>query len=255
MSFEYPDFVARFYDLIYDHIRTGVDNQFYLDQISASKGPVLESGVGTGRFFIDARKAGADMYGIDISPSMIDMLRKKIPPSEHSRVWVQDLAHLDTSMRFGLIIAPFRMFSHLVEVDDQRKALVSVHKHLLPGGRFIFDVYVPDFKMLHEGIHGSVDFEKDYAPGKHFHRTVDMKANAVTQISSVTMTFSWEEPDGRPREETWSFPMRFFFRYELEHLVARSPLKMETILGDFRGTSLNESSREFIVICSRQPGI
>jgi len=29
----YPDFFARFYDVIYHQVRDGVDNRFYLDRI------------------------------------------------------------------------------------------------------------------------------------------------------------------------------------------------------------------------------
>ncbi|MFA4839600.1 MAG: hypothetical protein WC703_09015 [Candidatus Neomarinimicrobiota bacterium] len=45
--------------------------------------------------------------------------------------------------------------------------------------------------------------------------------------------------------------MRYFFRYELEHLIARSRLTLQTILGDFQGNPLSENSGEFIVIASK----
>jgi len=47
------------------------------------------------------------------------------------------------------------------------------------------------------------------------------------------------------------FQLRFFFRYELEHLVLRSPLKLATIYGDFNETPLNSESREFVVVCRK----
>jgi hypothetical protein len=37
------------------------------------------------------------------------------------------------------------------------------------------------------------------------------------------MSFLWQEEDGEHRGD-WEFEMRFFFRYEIEHLVARSKL-------------------------------
>ena len=77
-AFEYPDYFARFYDLIYHKLRGGVDNQYFLDQIKQTKGKILEVGVGTGRFFIDALTRDADIYGFDISSSMIDVLKTKL---------------------------------------------------------------------------------------------------------------------------------------------------------------------------------
>ena len=54
----YPENFARFYDTIYTHLRT-VDHDYFLRTILSTKGPVLEIGVGTGRFFIDALHGGA----------------------------------------------------------------------------------------------------------------------------------------------------------------------------------------------------
>jgi len=47
MAYEYPDYFARFYDLIYHKLRDGVDNQYFLDQIKQTNGKILEVGVGT----------------------------------------------------------------------------------------------------------------------------------------------------------------------------------------------------------------
>jgi hypothetical protein len=45
--------------------------------------------------------------------------------------------------------------------------------------------------------------------------------------------------------------MRFFFRHELEHLVARSKLKLDHIYGDYEGHDLTSESKDFIVVCRR----
>jgi hypothetical protein len=45
--------------------------------------------------------------------------------------------------------------------------------------------------------------------------------------------------------------MRFFFRYELEHLVERSLFRKYKILGDYKGNELTSQSKEFIVICEK----
>ena len=63
---EYPDFFARFYDTIYDKIRSETDAKYFLEKIKSCKGKVLEVGVGTGRFFIEALKNGADIQCLTI---------------------------------------------------------------------------------------------------------------------------------------------------------------------------------------------
>ena len=93
---EYPEYIARFYDVIYAHLRT-VDHDYFLRTIISTKGPVLEIGVGTGRFFIDALHGGADIYGVDLSETMLDQLKKNLGGKHHHRIFHQDARslHLD----------------------------------------------------------------------------------------------------------------------------------------------------------------
>ena len=46
--------------------------------------------------------------------------------------------------------------------------------------------------------------------------------------------------------------MRSFFRYQLEHLVARSRLRLETIHGDFAEGPLTPESAEYVVVARRE---
>ncbi len=82
----YPDYFARFYDLIYHQMRDDADSEFYLDQIRQVRDKILEVGVGTGRLFMNALNSNADIYGIDISPSMLEILRVKLSPENQKRI-------------------------------------------------------------------------------------------------------------------------------------------------------------------------
>jgi len=249
-SSEYPDFFARFYDIIYDEVRNDADHAYFLKKMLKTSGPVLEVGVGTGRFFIEALNRGVDIYGIDISPSMIEILQNKLPPKEHHRISIQDLCELNLNKKFDLIIAPFRVFMHLLNVEDQLKVLNKIHDHLNPGGQFIFDLFVPNLKMLLEGLDNFKDFEGEYEPGKKLKRYSSMNADLINQISHVTFKFVWDENDEETSKE-WKTDLRFFFRYEIEHLVKQSKLQLVKIYGDFEENELNLFSKEFIVTCKR----
>ena len=247
---DYPEYFAQFYDIIYDSIRSHVDTDFYLSRIKQAKGRVLEIGCGTGRFFSKAIKQGVDIYGIDISKSMVKFLLAKIERGQHDRISIQGAADFNFPFRFDLIIAPFRVFSHLLTVEEQLAALNNAHDHLSDNGHLIFDLYVPDPKMIASGLDNVVDFDGEYLPGKKMSRTVNMKADIVNQLSDITMTFRWDEDD-RQRTESWNFKFRFYFRYELEHLIARSNLTLEKIYGDFNEGDLTGDSKEFIVVCRK----
>ena len=247
----YPYFFAKFYDLIYDKIRTETDMEYYLRKIAETDGPILEIGVGTGRFFSEAIKTGADIYGIDMSESMLDVLRKKIDKSDHHRVSQQNGIDFKLDQQFELILAPFRVFSHLLTTEEQLMTLNNIGHHLTDNGKLIFDLYVPNPEMLVSGMDNVIDFEGEYKPGLKLIRKTSMRADLVNQISDVSMKLSWDEPEGS-RNEIWDFKFRFFYRYEIEHLIRISDLTLLDFFGDFEENPLGPDSKEFIVICGKK---
>jgi len=251
MTFEYPENFARFYDLIYHEVRDSVDLEFFQNEIRQTKGKILEIGVGTGRSFTQALKEGADIYGLDISPAMIGVLLKKLEKEQHWRISLQNIVDFRFDFRFDLIIAPFRVMMHVLDKEEQIRAINNVYDHLNPNGRFIFDAFIPDLNRLITGFDNYTDFEGEYEPGKKMRRIVSTTPDLINQIINVDFRMEWEEGD-QWKHEIWKVPMRFFFRYELEHLVERSKFESYKILGDYQGNELNQDSKEFVVICQKQ---
>lgn len=182
---------------------------------------------------------------------MIEQCRRKLAAGDRDRVQVADAVSFKADRRFALVCAPFRVLSHVHDTADQLRLLDAVHDSLEPGGAFVFDLYVPNLKLLMEGLKEVTDFNGEHAPGRRLRRIVSSEpADLSRQTNRVGMTFVWEEEDGEHRD-AWTFDMRFFFRYEIEHLVARSKLLLESIHGDFAGGVLEAASREFVVTCRR----
>ncbi|MCX6251907.1 MAG: class I SAM-dependent methyltransferase [Bacteroidetes bacterium] len=250
MTTLYPQFFARFYDLIYSHIRSGVDTDYFLKKISEANGPVLEVGTGTGRFFIEALNQGADIYGIDISPSMLDILRSRIDKKDQHRISLQSITGFTLDKKFALVIAPFRVFMHLTTVQEQIAALNHVYDYLEEGGLFIFDLFVPNPGLLERGMNEVTDFEGENAPGETVRRITSSHSDIVNQITHVTFRFEWSEK-GKVQSETWNTELRLFFRYELEHLLTMSKFTDFRIFGDYHERPLTIGSKDFLVVCLR----
>jgi SAM-dependent methyltransferase len=189
MTHEYPVTFARFYDTIYHGMRDSVDNEYFQQEISSVNGKVLETGAGTGRLFMNALQNKADIYGIDISMAMLDVLYGKLPKNQHYRVSKQNIIDFSLDIKFDLVIAPFRVFMHLLDKNDQLRALNNVHAHLNPGGRFIFDVFVPALDLLQNGIKERVDFDGEYAPGHRLKRVVTSIPDLINQKLDITFLY------------------------------------------------------------------
>jgi SAM-dependent methyltransferase len=146
------DAIARIYD---PWSRTVVEDvSFYVAEALASGGPVLELGVGSGRIAVPIAASGIDVVGVDLSAGMLEVARES---AELAGVAL-DLRHGD--MRdppidgtFPLVIAPFRSLLHMETDADRHAALRAVREHLVPKGRFVFDVFAPSKEDIVE-THG-----------------------------------------------------------------------------------------------------
>jgi SAM-dependent methyltransferase len=250
MNQEYPQNYARFYDLIYHQLRDGVDSEFFQNHIRPVRGKILEAGAGTGRFFVDALKQGADIYGIDISQSMIDILNTKLDKNQQKRISLQNITNFKFDFKFDLIIAPFRVFMHLIDKEDQLRALNNVCMHLNENGRFIFDVFIPDLQQLLSNADNVIDFEAEYEPGKKLKRIISTWPDLLNQTIKIQFHLEWDEAN-ELKSEDWVTYLRYFFRFELEHLVERSDFRSYKILGDYNGNELAQHSKDFIIICQK----
>lgn len=250
MTLEYPSSIARFYDTIYHRVRDSVDIDYFLDEIKKAHGAVLEAGAGTGRLFTTALGRGEDIWAIDISPSMLSILLDKLPEDQKHRVSRQNIVDFSLDRKFTLVLAPFRVMMHLADKEDQLRAINNVYEHLEPGGRFIFDVFIPDIKQLVSGLRDVTDFEGEYEPGRKVKRTVNTRPDLLNQVINVSFHMEWDSDDGIESDD-WTFRMRYFFRYELEHLVERSSFRDYKIYGDYKLSDLDENSKEFVVVCTK----
>ncbi|MDZ4713574.1 MAG: class I SAM-dependent methyltransferase [bacterium] len=247
-EYKYNECISRFYDIVYERPAFTPALNFYLNEISQTNGASLEIGVGTGRIFARALDSGADIYGIDQSDLMLEKLKAKISPEEYARVTIQDVREFKLDKKFELIIAPFRMFSHLVKVEDQLKALKRIYEHLETGGRFIFDVFVPDLNRLLKDVDNVKEFEGEYEPGKKLERYASIKYDNINQMSNLTFKFVWDENGGTKTDECY-FPFRYYHRFEIENLIARAGFRLEKIYGGFEKKDLDERSTDFVVVC------
>jgi SAM-dependent methyltransferase len=250
MKADYPAFFARFYDTIYASIRDSVDHTYYLDKMISTRGRVLEIGTGTGRLFLDALNRGVDIYGLDLNESMLQVLKSKLPADQLYRVSTANAIDFSHTIRYSLILAPFRVFSHIREPENQIAALNNIYDHLEESGCFIFDLFVPDLKLLLDGLDNVVDFEGEYESGEKLKRTCSMSSDLVNQLSHITFKLDWTSA-GKEYSESWDFDFRFYFRYELEHLLSRTKFNKYCTYGNFSEEPLNPGSKEFIVKCTK----
>src|SRR5947208_15703583 len=118
------------------------DVAFYLEEARRSGGPVLELGVGTGRIAVPIAADGIRVIGIDSSRRMLDVCARRAALAGVSLdLRVGDLRDPPVTERVPLVICPFRSLLHMRIDLDRLGVLGAAYDLLLPGGRFVFDVF------------------------------------------------------------------------------------------------------------------
>lgn len=246
---------AGFFDAQLDSIGGRDDIDFYASLASASKGPVLEIGCGTGRVTVPMLETGARVTGLDLCPDMLASARRKVsllPACIRDRAtFVQaDMTDFSLNSRFDLILTPFRPFQHLTTPQQQLACLARVRRHLAPGGTFVLDIFDPDLDILTD--RGRVNEFGDEPPvtlpdGSEL--TVRYRTPVIdrtAQVCHCEMIYLVLRPDGRRERFVQPFLMRWTYRYEAEHLLALSGFRVREVFGGYRGEPVGAGELVFM---------
>ena len=253
-----PDF-GVVYDAVPAYESRG-DVAFYVEEAMRQRGPVLELGCGTGRILLAMARAGASVTGIDGSESMLARCRSKVAaeqPDVRARIDVRlgDGRAFTLGSTFGLVVAPFRMLQHLTTIEEQLSCLAAVGRHLAPGGRFVFDVFNPNFAMLlKDRTPEQEDTPSTLLPdGRTLRRAFRIRKVRWTEQVSETELIYYLAPHlaGAESRHVQAFDMRWYLRAELEHLLARAGFRIEAIHGGFDRRPHDDASPEMIVSATR----
>lgn len=253
-------FVAEYYDAT-AIVRERADVEFYLECAAQYGDPVLELGCGTGRILLRLAEAGHRVCGLDLSPHMLARCGEKVrqlsdDAQQRVRLVQGDMTAFDLSEQFSLIIIPFRPFQHLLTTEDQLACLAHAKHHLVSNGRLIFDFFQTDARRMHDPFF----LQERPVPGEvrlPDGRIVRVRERTVAfhraiQCNDVELIYYVTHPDGRTERLPNPFRIRYFFRYEVEHLLARAGFQVSEVFGDFMRAPLRDDSPDMIFIAEHE---
>ncbi|MCX8197909.1 MAG: class I SAM-dependent methyltransferase [Candidatus Micrarchaeota archaeon] len=245
-----PDYDAQHlsYDLIYRGYSE--DLPFYLSEAKKAKGPVLEAGCGTGRILLALLEANVDAYGIDVSPKMIARLKKKASEKGldvKGRAKVADMRNLKAKSKYSLIIAPFRVFLHLISQKDQLSALRSMRRALRKGGKAILNFFLPSASFI----------AKNYGKKMIWRPALQGKAPANLKLRVEDAIAYESEPDqiirirqsvfsGKRKLAEYSFRLALVYKREFELLLRLAGFSKWKVYGGFKKGKLASSKQEMV---------
>lgn len=247
------DRFARFYDGEYGAF--DADLALYRGFAERAEGPILELGCGTGRVLLALAEAGFDVVGLDTSAAMIEIARAKaqaLGVSDRVRLIQGDMRQFELDCHFGLIYCAINSFMHLETQADQLAALSCCHRHLLPDGLLVLDLFPPNVEDLANDdgrliVQGTwQDPTSGATVIKQYTRQVDLAEQ------TIHVQFFYDEvfPDRTLRRTIAPFTMRYLGRYEAELLLEKAGFALEAIYGSWEMDPFVSESERMILVAS-----
>ena len=236
----------------------GID--FYVDYSRKAGGPTLELGSGTGRILIPTAVAGYEITGLDISSHMLKKCQAKLSLQsrnvrKHVHLVQGNMTNFSIDRVFSMITIPYNTFQLLVTIEEQKACLGCVHNHLADDGRLVLDVFNPDFPRLYDSKYQQeqVVFSDMKLPDNRV-LSVSSRITAFhrsEQINDIELIYYVRLPNGQQERIVQAFPLRYFFRYEVEHLLNLCGFEVAEYFGDYDRSTYSYRSPKMIFVAKK----
>ncbi len=146
--------IAKYYDKIYSFkdYKGEVEKLAALIQSNLRSGGkrLLDVACGTGRH-LDYLQEHFDVEGLDASPEMIEMARKRLPGLSFH---VADMTNFDLGCTFDVVTCLFSSIGYLGTLQRVQQAVARMADHLVPGGLLIIEPWFTPEGWKPGTVHG-----------------------------------------------------------------------------------------------------
>ncbi len=231
----YGDRWASVYDDVHGHVDPGPAVERLKPM--AQGGRVLELGIGTGRIALPLAAQGLEVHGIDASTEMVEQLRQK-PGGAGIEVTMGDFADVGVDGSFNLVFVAFNTFFALLTQDDQVRCFRNVAEHLVDGGVFVIEAFVPDPTRWERGQRVGASRVDDRGA------MLELSTHdAARQITSSQQVFFDE--DG---VHLLPVQVRYAWPAELDLMAQLAGLRLVSRSADWRGGAFNSNSTHHVSV-------
>jgi len=189
------------------------------------------------------------VVGGDAAEAMLDRARQAADEQNLDvRFVALDIRDFDLQQTFDAVVIAANSLLHLHDRDEFGRFFTMVRKHLAPGGRLLFDIFVPSQQLL------SLPPHERQSLASFNHSTLGeitieeiIHYDAIGQIAHAD--WFWSRP-GMP--DFWHTPLRLrqIFPQELPLLVEASGLRLVAPSGDSDRPPFEQGCRRQVTICA-----
>ena len=217
---------------------------------------MIEIGAGSGRLTIPLARAGARVVALDVSRSMLRILRARLrqEPADvrrRVRVVLADAARLDLGLRSDLILVPFYTFNYFLGTSALR-ALRRFAAHLTDDGRLLVDVFVPLGRLRRCPREPMLRLDTVDASGCRVRGWNAYSIDRRRQIETRRQRFLIDGP-GRPRRQArFTIRRRYWLPGQLRSLFRRGGFEVVRVFGGYDGRPPTARAEQRLYVLRRR---
>ncbi len=134
-EYEYKGLIAESWDVLRGDTSNWPDRTFYLELIKKYGQPVLDVGCGTGRLLLDYLAQGVDIDGVDNSPDMLAICRRKAADlGLKPDLYLKHIENLTFPRRYRTVLIPSSTIQLITEPSMVVRALQRIRDFLHENG-------------------------------------------------------------------------------------------------------------------------
>ncbi len=249
--------IAEYYDAENErHDMLQEDVPCFLNHLPKRRQSVLELAVGTARAAIPIAQAGHRVVGVDYARDMLDIACRKRDAvglaARQLELRHGDVLELDLGRKFDWVCIFFNTLLAFTTLEEQDRFLRTVRRHLKPRGRFWLDIFQPNLAILAQDVTHDLEPRLFHVPrlDRSVFKTIEVRRDPARQVQHITFHYAWFDSVGREHREKTCFDLTFLFPRELQLLLERNGLKIESLYGNYDGSRLVADSPRMIACCS-----
>ena len=207
----------------------------------AGRGPALELAIGTGRVAIPLAARGIPVSGIELSQPMVDQLRRKASADEVPVV-TGSMATTAAPGSFSLVYVVWNSIGNLCTQEEQVQCFRNAARHLLPGGRFVVELWVPGIRRLPPG-QAAVPFEvTDRHAGFDTYDLVTQRGRShhYRRLDDGSLRYGFSN-------------FRYIWPAECDLMARLAGLELEQRIADWHGAAFTSNSENHVSVWRKPP--
>ncbi len=203
---------SKYYNLLYSDKDYALESKYIQSLIGGAKN-ILELGCGTGKHASLLNKEGYNVFGIDLSETMIEEAKKLGVNCK-----VADVRNFRANRTFDGVISLFHIASYQTSDEDITNYFKTAAIHLNKGGKFVFDLWYKPAVLAQLPEKRIKELENDEIKVKRY-----CTPNHIIEKSIVEVNYDIEITDkktGRIEKLHEVHPMRYFSSEEIHKFAS-----------------------------------